>query len=144
LRSKYGSALVPPPCTGTVFTDVPCTGGFFDPWIEELSGLGITGGCGGGNYCPNNFVTRQQVAVFLLKTLEGSAYLPPACAGIFDDVTFTPGIGFSDWIEELADRGVTAGCSLAPHLYCPTKPNSRGQMAAFLTKAFDLVLYGGR
>ncbi len=37
LKSKFGSAHVPPPCTGTVFTDVPCTGGPFDPWIEELA-----------------------------------------------------------------------------------------------------------
>jgi len=66
LKSKFGSAHIPPPCTGTVFTDVPCTGGAFDPWIEELAGLGITGGCGGTNYCPGNTVTRQQMAVFLL------------------------------------------------------------------------------
>ncbi len=54
LKSKFGSAHIPPPCTGTVFPDVPCTGGPFDPWIEELAALGITGGCGGGLYCPNN------------------------------------------------------------------------------------------
>jgi S-layer homology domain len=143
LKSKFGSAHIPPPCTGTVFTDVPCTGGPFDPWIEELAGLQITGGCGGGNYCPNNTVTRQQMAVFLLKALEGSAYDPPDCAGIFDDVPCTPGTGFSDWIEELFNRGITGGCSMAPPLYCPTNPNNRGQMAAFLVKTFGLVLYGG-
>ena len=33
LKSKFGSAHVPPPCTGAVFADVPCTGGPFDPWI---------------------------------------------------------------------------------------------------------------
>jgi hypothetical protein len=142
LKARFGSAHIPPPCTGTVFTDVPCTGGAFDPWIEELAGLAITGGCGGGLYCPNNTVTRQQMAVFLLKALEGSAYLPPACTGIFDDVPCTPGTGFSDWIEELADRGITGGCNLTPPLYCPTNPNNRGQMAVFLTKTFGLVLYG--
>jgi len=143
LKSKFGSAHIPPPCTGSVFPDVPCTGGPFDPWIEELAGLGITGGCGGGNYCPNNTVTRQQMAVFLLKAFEGSAYVPPTCAGVFDDVPCTPGTGFSDWIEELADRGITGGCSVTPLLYCPTNPNNRGQMAVFLTKTFGLVLYGG-
>ena len=143
LKGKFGSAHIPPPCTGTVFPDVPCTGDPFDPWIEELDALGITGGCGGGLYCPNNPVTRQQMAVFLLKALEGSAYLPPACAGIFDDVPCTPGTGFPDWIEELFNRGITGGCSMAPPLYCPTNPNNRGQMAAFLVKTFGLVLYGG-
>ena len=143
LKSKFGSAHIPPPCTGTVFTDVPCTGGPFDPWIEELAALQITGGCGGGNYCPGNTVTRQQMAVFLLKALEGSAYDPPDCAGIFDDVPCTPGTGFSDWIEELYNRTITGGCSVTPPLYCPTNPNNRGQMAVFLVKTFGLVLYGG-
>ena len=67
---------------------------------------------------------------------------PPAQA-VFDDVPCTPGTGFSDWIEELFDRGVTGGCSVTPPLYCPTNPNNRGQMAVFLVKTFGLVLYGG-
>ena len=143
LKSKFGSAHVPPPCTGTVYTDVPCTGGAFDPWIEELAALQITGGCGPQLYCPSNTVTRQQMAVFLLKAFEGSTYDPPDCTGIFDDVACTPGTGFSDWIEELYNRGITGGCSMAPLEYCPTNPNNRGQMAVFLVKTFGLVLYGG-
>ena len=143
LKSKFGAAHIPPPCTGTVFTDVPCTGGPFDPWIEELAGLAITGGCGGGAYCPNNTVIRQQMAVFLLKALEGSSYDPPDCTGVFGDVPCTPGAGFSDWIEELYARQITGGCSTTPLNYCPTSPNNRGQMAVFLTKTFGLVLYGG-
>jgi hypothetical protein len=143
LKSKFGAAHVPPPCTGTVFPDVPCTGGIFDPWIEELAALQITGGCGGGLYCPNNAVTRQQMAVFLLKALEGSSYDPPNCSGVFADVPCAPGTGFSDWIEELYDRGITGGCSVTPLLYCPGNPNNRGQMAVFLVKTFGLVLYGG-
>jgi S-layer homology domain len=143
LKGKFGAAHIPPPCTGTVFADVPCTGDPFDPWIEELAGLAITGGCGPDIYCPGNPVTRQQMAVFLLKAFEGSAYLPPACAGIFNDVPCTPGTGFSDWIEELFNRGITGGCSVTPPLYCPTNPNNRGQMAVFLVKTFGLVLYGG-
>ena len=141
LKAKFGQAHVPPPCTGTVFPDVPCTGSPFDPWIEELAALGITGGCGGGLYCPNNTVTRQQMAVFLLKAFEGSTYVPPTCTGVFDDVTCPS--QFADWIEELADRQITGGCSVAPPLYCPTNPNNRGQMAVFLVKTFGLVLYGG-
>jgi len=142
LKAKLGSAHVPPPCTGTVFADVPCSGSPFDPWIEELASLQITGGCGNGNYCPGATVTRQQMAVFLLKAFEGSSYDPPDCAGVFDDVPCTPGTGFSDWIEELAARGITGGCSVTPPLFCPTNPNNRGQMAAFLVKTFGLVLYG--
>jgi hypothetical protein len=79
------------------------------------------------------------MAVFLLKTLEGSAYDPPECEGAFDDVEC--GVNpFADWIEELADREITGGCG--GNNFCPTNPNTRGQMAVFLTKTFGLVLYG--
>ncbi len=142
LKASLGSDYVPPACTGAVFGDVPCTGGIFDPWIEDLANRGITGGCGGGIYCPGNTVTRGQMAVFLLKALEGSAYDPPDCAGVFDDVPCTPGTGFSDWIEELFARQITGGCSVTPPLYCPGNPNNRGQMAVFLVKTFGLLLYG--
>jgi hypothetical protein len=70
LKASLGSSYAPPNCTGTVFTDVPCTGGIFDPWIEDLSGRGITGGCGAGAYCPNASNTRGQMAVFLVKTFS--------------------------------------------------------------------------
>jgi hypothetical protein len=140
LKAKYGSSYAPPPCTGTVFLDVPCTGGAYDPWIEDLAGQGITEGCGGGLYCPTESATRRQMAVFLLKSSQGAGYTPPPAAGIFGDVpqddTSAP------WIEDLYHRGITVGCQAAPLLYCPDNPNMRGQMAAFLVKTFGLHLYG--
>lgn len=138
LKSKLGASYLPPQCTGDVFDDVMCNGGIFDKWIEDLAGRGITGGCGGGNYCPLNPVTRAQMSVFLLKSLEGSAYTPPACDGtVFDDVPCGGGT-FDPWIEELASRAITSGCSTVPPLYCPTSPNTRGQMAVFLVRTFEL------
>jgi plastocyanin len=140
LKSKFGANHTPPACTGTVFDDVPCTGGAFDPWIEELASLQVTGGCQASPplYCPGNPVNRQQMAVFLLKMKNGSAFVPPACTGVFDDVVCTPGAGFSDWIEKLYADAVTGGCQAVPLLYCPTSPNTRGQMAVFLVKNFNL------
>jgi len=142
LKSKLGSGHVPPPCTGLVFEDVPCTGGPFDPSIEELASLQVTGGCQSvpvALYCPGNTVNRQQMAVFLLKANFGSDHVPPACTGlVFDDVPCTGG-PFDPWIEELASLGVTGGCQSVPvPLYCPTNLNTRGQMAVFLVKAFSL------
>jgi hypothetical protein len=134
LKSKYGAAHVPPPCTG-VFSDVTCPGTFTD-WIEELSALGVTGGCGGNNYCPTDPVTRAQMSAFLLKTDFGAAYAPPACTGtVFADVPCQGGI-FDAWIEDLASRGITGGCGGGN--YCPASPNTRGQMAVFLVKTFSL------
>jgi hypothetical protein len=106
LKAKYGVCYTPPPCTG-VFPDVPCSSNFA-PWIEALAEEGITGGCGGGNYCPTNPVTRQQMAVFLLKALHGSGYVPPPCAGQFDDVACPS--QFANWIEQLAEENITGGC----------------------------------
>ncbi len=144
LKAKNGSTYTPPACTGTVFGDVPCTGGIFDPWIEDLANQGITGGCQVSPplYCPGNPVTRAQMSVFLEKTLRGAPYVPPPCTGtVFGDVPCTGGI-FDPWIEKLYADGVTGGCQASPLLYCPNNPNTRGQMAVFLTKTFTLVLYG--
>ena len=97
LKAVHGSAYAPPPCAG-VFGDVVCPSPFAD-WIEQLASEGITGGCGGNNFCPGNPVTRAQMAVFLLKAEHGSSHVPPPCGGIFGDVA-CPSL-FADWIEEL-------------------------------------------
>jgi S-layer homology domain len=61
-------AFQPPACVPgqEMFNDVPASSPFC-PFIEELSRRGITGGCGGGNFCPGDPVTRAQMAVFLVK-----------------------------------------------------------------------------
>ena len=138
LKGRFGAAFVPPPATGTVFLDVPASHPFA-AWIESLYGFKITGGCGNGNYCPDSPVRRDQMAAFLLKSEHGSSYAPPACTGVFDDVP-CPGQQFAAWIEQLADEGITGGCG--GNNYCPNNPNTRGQMAVFLTKTFGLQLYG--
>ncbi|MGH9364188.1 MAG: S-layer homology domain-containing protein, partial [Thermoanaerobaculia bacterium] len=62
-RGVHGSGFVPPAATG-IFTDVP-PGSFAAEYIEALYNDGIAAGCGGGNYCPNDPVTRAQMAVFI-------------------------------------------------------------------------------
>ena len=68
LKAEHGSGYVPPPCAD-LFPDVLCPGPFAD-WIEQLAAEQITGGCGGGNYCPGNPNTRGQMAVFIVKTFN--------------------------------------------------------------------------
>jgi len=63
----YKLQVSPAPATAT-FGDVPTDHPFFQ-FIEALAKSGITGGCGNGNYCPDNPVTRGQMAVFLAKAL---------------------------------------------------------------------------
>ena len=55
------------PATAT-FNDVPTTHIFYR-WIETLAASGITGGCGGGGYCPDAPITRGQMAVFIAQAL---------------------------------------------------------------------------
>jgi hypothetical protein len=132
LKAQHGFFDVPPPCTG-IFGDVACPGLFAD-WIEQLFHEGITGGCGGGNYCPDAAVTREQMAAFLLKAEHGASFTPPPCVGIFGDVPCNS--PFASWIEQLYDEGITGGCGNGD--YCPSNPNTRAQMAVFLTKTFGL------
>ena len=132
LKGKHGLCYTPPPCQGD-FTDVPCPSTFAD-WIEALADEGISGGCGGGNFCPTNPVRRDQMAPFLLKAEHGSSYAPPACAGTFADVT-CPSL-FADWIEQLAAENITGGCGGGN--YCPGNTANRGQMATFVVKTFGL------
>lgn len=63
----YRLRVSPAPATAT-FNDVPTDHPFFQ-YIEALAASGITSGCGNGNFCPNQPVTRGQVAVFLSKAL---------------------------------------------------------------------------
>ena len=82
LKAELGEHYAPPPATGAVFADVPA-GAFAAAWIEDLAARGITGGCGGGNYCPDRPVTRRQMAAFLLKAEHGPTTFPrrrPGCS----------------------------------------------------------------
>jgi IPT/TIG domain/S-layer homology domain len=132
LKGKHGLCYTPPPCQGD-FADVACPSIFAD-WIEALADEGISGGCGGGNFCPTNAVRRDQMAPFLLKAKHGSGYVPPPCAGTFADVT-CPSL-FADWIEQLAAEQITGGCGGGN--YCPLNNSTRGQMAVFVVKTFGL------
>jgi hypothetical protein len=134
LKAKEGSAYLPPSCTTPLFTDVPCSDPLA-PWINEIARRGVTAGCGGGNYCPTVQVTRSQMAVFLLTTLEGTGYTPPACPpSTFNDIsTSSP---FCPWINEVARRGITAGCGSGS--FCPETQVTRAQMSVFLSTNFRL------
>lgn len=134
LRASHGAAYTPPVGTG-LFSDVSAQSGFA-PWIEQLAREGITSGCGAGFYCPGQEVSRAQMAVFLLRTKHGAAYVPPAPTGQFADVALDGPM--APWIEQLAREGVTSGCSTSPARYCPDAPVTREQMAVFLVKTFGL------
>ncbi|PWB76532.1 MAG: hypothetical protein C3F07_03570 [Anaerolineales bacterium] len=134
LKGVHGSSYSPPAVgSSTGFADVP-TSYWAAPWIKQLAAEGITGGCGGGNFCPDTPVTRAQMAVFLLKSKHGVSYNPPAATGVFTDVPV--GYWADKWIEQLAAEGITGGCGGGN--YCPDTSVTRAQMAVFLVKTFNL------
>jgi hypothetical protein len=139
LTGKEGAGYSPAPCVPpNLFGDVPDTSPFCR-FIEELAERGVVAGCAGNLYCPSDPVTREQMAVFVLRTLD-PALSPPACVAgseMFGDVPANS--PFCRWIEEMARRGITTGCGGGN--YCPADPNTRGEMAVFLTTAFGLTLY---
>ena len=137
LVAREGPGYAPPACGTPMFSDVPAASPFCR-WIEELARRGVVGGCGGGAYCPMASVTREQMAVFVLRTLD-PGLTPPACVTpMFSDVPAAS--PFCRWIEELARRGVVTGCGGGG--YCPGAPVTREQMGVFIAVAFGLTLYG--
>lgn len=132
-RGIRGAEFQPPAAAGNVFLDVGATD-FGAAFIEQLFADGITGGCGGNNYCPTDNITRAQMAVFLLRAKFGAGYMPPPGSGIFADVPL--GSFAVDWIEAMAAEGITGGCGGGN--FCPSDPVTRGQMAVFLVRAFGL------
>ncbi|HET8643980.1 MAG TPA: S-layer homology domain-containing protein [Vicinamibacteria bacterium] len=140
LAAREGAGYMPPACVPpNLFSDVPESSPFCR-FVEELASRQVVTGCGPGLYCPASAVTREQMAVFALRTLDPALSPPPCVQGseMFDDVPFDN--PFCRWIEELARRGVVSGCGGGN--YCPTAPVTREQMGVFLSATFGLTLYG--
>jgi hypothetical protein len=131
-RGIKGSGFTPTDVT-TQFGDTASH--WAQDWIDALANDGITTGCGGGNYCPEEVVTRAQMAVFLLRSEHGATYTPPAASGtMFADVPAS--YWAAEWIEQLAAEGITGGCGGVN--YCPNGSITRAQMAVLLVRTFNL------
>ena len=119
------------------FLDVPPPHLFHD-YVNTIARDGITAGCGAGNFCVGASNTREQMAVFLLKSKFGANHVPPPAVGLFSDVPAES--PFAPWVEEVAALQISVGCGGGK--YCPSQPVTRGQMAVFLLKTllgFDYV-----
>ena len=136
--ARHGSHDTVPPCVG-IFADVPCETTPNADYIEAFYNEGITAGCGLNplRYCPDSPVTRAQMAVFIMKSWQGPTYVPPPCIGIFNDVP-CPG-GFAvDWIEDLFNHGITAGCG--NNNFCPNLSTTRAEESVFIGKAWSIPM----
>jgi hypothetical protein len=115
---------------GINFLDVPSNNPFYNE-IGKLSARGVTLGCGGGNYCPNDPVTREQMAAFIMRA-KGEFNPPTPESQRFTDVP--PANVFYAFIDRMAVLQITLGCTPDHTQYCPSSPVTREQMAAFLIR----------
>jgi hypothetical protein len=124
------------------FLDVPANA-FGFKWIQKMFELGITAGCGAANYCPNDNVTRGQMAVFVIRARLGAAadgsFIYPLSPSFTDAPANYP---YFKWIQRMKLDQITGGCGGTS--YCPDSPVTRGQMAIFVMRgAFNLLLPNG-
>jgi hypothetical protein len=122
----------PPPPAMQPFTDVPPSHPFYT-FINRLVELMITQGCTQTEYCPDDPVTRQQMAAFIMRALGELNPAVPSQPRFLDVPVNNP---FSGFIDHLAIRGITLGCGGGN--FCPADNVTRSQMAAFLVRAFNL------
>lgn len=113
-------------------------------WMAELVRTGISAGCGRDDaartlFCPSQAVTRQELAVLLLRAAGvASSSLAPYDGRYADVPTSHP---YASWIGELGARGITSGCvssSDGAAAFCPAAPVSRGQAAVLFARTFTL------
>jgi hypothetical protein len=134
--TQFSEILDAPSIELPVQTFVDVSGNYWArDYIERLYKAGITGGCNLNplRYCPEIPVTRAQMAVFLLRAIHGSSYLPPDVAGDTGFLDVPAGYWAAAWIKELAAEGITGGCGDGS--YCPGLPVTRSQMAVFLLRS---------
>ena len=136
---------------GDSFTDVPRSQTFYKR-IETLLHYGITAGCTATTYCPNDPVSRANMAIFIAKGIAGSGPKVPSSGtvgaspynctaggvSLFPDVL--PTDSFCKHVHYIAAKNVTAGC--AGGGYCPNDTVTRIQMASFVAKAIVAPLGG--
>ena len=121
------------PVSASSFSDIASSP--FRAEIEWLVGEGITGGCGGGRFCPKRPVTRGEMASFLVRMFGYTAV--PAQDPYDDD----DGTLHELNINKVTAAGVASGCGT--RRFCPGSSVTRGQMAAFLERALGLRFGAG-
>src|SRR3954467_7235365 len=122
--------------TGTItpqpFNDVP-TNHPYVLYVDQIQTAGLTTGCSlfPPLFCPDQSVTRGQMAVFIVRAAVGDTFTYPNLP-YFDDVNQNH--PYFKYIQKLRELGITPGCSASPALYCPDSSVTRLQMAIFLMR----------
>ncbi|HEX2153447.1 MAG TPA: S8 family serine peptidase [Acidimicrobiia bacterium] len=107
----------------------------FEGDINRLAAADITRGCNppaNDEYCPGDTLSRAQMATFMMR---GFGFADGAGSDLFVD---DDGNIHEDAIDIIGTADVTRGCNPpANDMFCPDEDITRGQMAAFLFRAFQ-------
>ena len=115
----------PIPLAESRFDDVDADS-FYAPFIERMFQLEVTKGCGDGSrFCPDQIVSRAQMAVFLSRAYDLADGPDPGFADVPSEAWFAMDVA------KLAASGITRGCGDGTN-FCPDQDTTRGQMATFL------------
>jgi hypothetical protein len=124
MASFVARAFALPPATADHFDDDEASPHEED--VNRIQESGITLGCGPRRFCPDDTLTREQMASILARALD----LPPSTSDRFVD---DDGSIHEEDINRLADAGLTTGCSATA--FCGSADIRRGEMIAFLHRA---------
>ena len=125
MASFLARVLHLPAASGDYFADDDASSHESD--INRIASAGITVGCDATRFCPRGVVAREQMATFLSRAAE----LAATTTDFFTDDETSK---HESAINRLAAAHITAGCTATT--FCPRSPVTRGQMAAFLHRAF--------
>lgn len=120
-----GVALPSTAEASSLFEDV--NGGSTGEAVDALAEEGIIAGCDDGEFCPDDVLTRGQMASLIAKSLD----LPFANDSGFGDIEDSV---HAANIERIAAAGLTEGCEEGR--FCPDDEVTRGQFASLLDRAF--------
>ena len=109
-------------------------GAYYEGSVEAIFEAGITVGCSQRQqFCPDREITREEMAALLARAL----HLPAVEDDYFDDDNNSI---FEGAINRIAAFGITVGCNPPTNdRFCPKRTVSRGEMATFLIRAFDIA-----
>lgn len=130
LAVPSGIAVAADLAPGGTFSDD--NGLVHEPYIEALVAAGITNGCAPGMYCPDQPVTRAELAAFVLRT-SGINVDNRSYAGHFTDVP--AGAWYTPYVERAYELGIMAGYD--DSTFQPNELVIRGVFAEVLTALLD-------
>ena len=137
--SAYGTwASYFPWSTSQQFEDVPSTDPFFS-YVNVLSQWQVTRGCSTipARYCIGDFVTREQMAVFVIRSIYGDTFAYNPTAYFTDVPSSAPAYTY---IQKLRELGITSGCTATT--FCPGNTTTRGEVSVFVVRAKLKALLG--